>query len=193
MNLTRVICALLLVGKHYRSQNHTLYFTEVQKSLISLLVKGMNSWLIESFTFHISRLCLKGSIWILSSLSHLSRQVSMIADYQETCRHTWIQIWKKKDKPSTEMAEYQRLCFKLELLLDYLKCKWDEQISASLRMLAAGLLKCHHFLPNIRYNLSSLWDCINSIIISSYEQMKEMRFLPSILFSAFYLEVKFNE
>ena len=96
MNLTSVICALLLVGKHYRSQNHPLYFTEVQKSLISLLVKGMNSWLIESFTFHISRLYLKGRIWILSSLSHLSRQVSMIADYQETCRHIWIQIWKKK-------------------------------------------------------------------------------------------------
>ena len=96
MNLTNVICVLLLVGKHHRSENHTLYFTEVQKSLISLLVKGMNSWLIESFTFHISRLYLKGRISILSSLSHWSRQVSMIAGYQETCRHTWIKIWKKK-------------------------------------------------------------------------------------------------
>lgn len=125
MNLTNVICVLLLVGKHYRSENHTLYFTEVQKSLISFLVKGMNSWLIESFTFHISRLYLKGRISILSSLSHWSRQVSMIEGYQETCRHTWIQIWKKKkDKPTAEMAEYQRLCFKLEFLLDYLKCKW---------------------------------------------------------------------
>ena len=49
-------------------------------------------------------------------------------------------------------------------------------------MLAAGLLKCHHFLPNIRYDLSSPWDCINSLIILSYEHLKEMRFLLSILF-----------
>ena len=60
-------------------------------------------------------------------------------------------------------------------------------------MLAAGLLKCHHFLPNIRYDLSSPWDYINSLIILSYKHLKEMRFLPLILFSAFYLEVKINE
>lgn len=41
-NVNNMVCALLLVAKYDRSENHSLYFMVVQKSLISLLVKGIN-------------------------------------------------------------------------------------------------------------------------------------------------------
>lgn len=81
MNVNNMICALLVVAKHYRSENHSLYFMAVQKILLSLLVKGMHKSL-KALLSHISGLYLKAGTAILFSLSHLSRQFSMIAGYQ---------------------------------------------------------------------------------------------------------------
>lgn len=84
MNVNNVICALLLVAKHYGSENHSLHFMAVQESSLSLLVKGIRESL-NALLPHISRLYLKASPSILFSLSYLSRQFSMIAGYQGGC------------------------------------------------------------------------------------------------------------
>lgn len=54
-------------------------------------------------------------------------------------------------------------------------------------------LKCHYFFPNIRYDLTSPWDCINSLIIKSHQQMKEIRFSFQFSFLLFDLEAEVNE
>lgn len=47
-----MICALLLVAKYDRSENHSLYCMAVQKSLISLLVKGLKESLKAFLSLH---------------------------------------------------------------------------------------------------------------------------------------------
>lgn len=54
-------------------------------------------------------------------------------------------------------------------------------------------LKCHHFFPNIRYDLTSPWDCINNLIFKSYQQMKEIRFSLQFSFLLFDLKAEVNE
>lgn len=47
-----MICALLLVAKYDRSEHHSLYFMAIQRSLISLLVKGIKESLKALFLLH---------------------------------------------------------------------------------------------------------------------------------------------
>lgn len=55
MNVNNMICAVLLVAKYYGAENHSLYFMIVQKSLISLLVMGIQESL-KILLSYVSRL-----------------------------------------------------------------------------------------------------------------------------------------
>lgn len=115
-----MVCALLLVAKYDRSENHALYFMVVQKSLISHLVKGINESLKALLSLHRQDV-FEGKP--ISSFQFISFKQTGFSD-SRLSRDLQVQIKlnvKHKDKPTGQ--EWRNIKGRVLSWVDYLKCK----------------------------------------------------------------------
>lgn len=115
-----MICALLPVAKYDRSEHHSLYFMVIERSLISLLVKGTNESLKALLALH-SQDIFGGKP--IKSLQLISFKQTGFSD-SRLSRDLQVQIkLNVKYKDERTGPEWQNIKGCVLSWVDYLKCK----------------------------------------------------------------------